>query len=91
MFRRRTLAEGRALARVNRLSSSETVDAESKIGSGFGASGTPTFFVNGRRLSGAHPYDKFKELVDEEIPKAKAKLASGTPRASLYDEIVGLK
>jgi protein-disulfide isomerase len=32
-----------------------------------GASGTPAFFVNGRFLSGAQPFAKFKELIDEEL------------------------
>jgi protein-disulfide isomerase len=33
-------------------------------------SGTPAFFVNGRMLSGAQPFEKFKELIDEELAAA---------------------
>lgn len=69
----------------------QTIEADSKMGNGFGAIGTPTFFVNGRKLSGAQPYERFKQVVDEELPKARAKLASGTSRANLYDELVGLR
>ena len=29
--------------------------------------GTPTFFVNGRSLVGAQPFEKFKELIDQEL------------------------
>jgi protein-disulfide isomerase len=29
--------------------------------------GTPAFFVNGRFLSGAQPYESFKRLIDEEL------------------------
>jgi protein-disulfide isomerase len=29
--------------------------------------GTPAFFVNGRFLSGAKPFDDFKKLIDEEL------------------------
>ena len=31
------------------------------------ASGTPHFFINGRRLVGAQPYEKFQKIIDEEI------------------------
>ncbi len=36
-----------------------------------GASGTPTSFVNGRKLEGAVPFANFKTLIDEELAKAK--------------------
>jgi protein-disulfide isomerase len=36
-----------------------------------GASGTPTFFINGRRLVGAQPVDQFKKIIDEELAKKK--------------------
>ncbi|UCE84867.1 MAG: thioredoxin domain-containing protein [Deltaproteobacteria bacterium] len=32
-----------------------------------GATGTPAFFINGRLLSGAQPYEAFKARVDEEL------------------------
>ena len=32
-----------------------------------GVSGTPTFFVNGRKLVGAQPYEQFKSLIDKEL------------------------
>jgi protein-disulfide isomerase len=34
-----------------------------------GATGTPTFFINGTRLVGAQPADKFKEVIDAELKK----------------------
>lgn len=34
-----------------------------------GVTGTPAFFINGRRLSGAQPYSEFKRIFDEEIAK----------------------
>jgi protein-disulfide isomerase len=34
-----------------------------------GVSGTPGFFVNGRFLSGAQPFESFKRLIDEELAK----------------------
>jgi protein-disulfide isomerase len=36
-----------------------------------GQIGTPTFFVNGRKISGALPFDSFKSVIDEELAKVK--------------------
>ena len=56
--------------------------------SDFEAGGTPHFFINGRRLVGAQPAEKFKAIIDEEIVRAKKLLAAGTPRFKLYDKLV---
>jgi protein-disulfide isomerase len=53
-----------------------------------GVTGTPAFFVNGRFLSGAQPFDRFKSLIDEEVTKADALLARGVKPAQLYAELV---
>jgi protein-disulfide isomerase len=34
-----------------------------------GASGTPTFYVNGRQIVGAQPVEEFSRLIDEELAK----------------------
>jgi len=62
----------------------QNVEADSKIANSVGASGTPTFFVNGRILVGAQPFEKFKELIDEEIKQADALIASGVPKSEIY-------
>ena len=36
-----------------------------------GVSGTPAFFINGRRLSGAMPYSEFKRIIDDELKSKK--------------------
>ncbi len=46
------------------------VDADSKQAASLGVTGTPGFFVNGRFLSGAKPFEDFKELIDEELGKS---------------------
>jgi protein-disulfide isomerase len=44
-----------------------------------GATGTPTLFVNCRKLVGAQPFEAFKTIIDEEIAKARgAKVDGGT-------------
>jgi protein-disulfide isomerase len=45
------------------------VDADLKAGNEAGVNGTPAFFINGRLLSGAQPYDEFKRVIDEELAR----------------------
>jgi protein-disulfide isomerase len=64
------------------------VDANQAQGTKLGARGTPAFFVNGRYLSGAQPADAFKKIIDEEMKKADALLAQGTPRDKVYEKVI---
>ncbi|MBI1818201.1 MAG: thioredoxin domain-containing protein [Deltaproteobacteria bacterium] len=41
------------------------VAKEVEVGNSVGVSGTPAFFINGRFLSGALPFESFKEIIDE--------------------------
>ena len=45
----------------------ERVDREAKEGNAVGATGTPTFFINGHILVGAQPVDAFKTAIDAEL------------------------
>jgi len=45
------------------------VEADMQVGSSLGANGTPTFFINGRKLVGAQPYDSFAKMIDEELQR----------------------
>jgi protein-disulfide isomerase len=47
----------------------DKVDDDAKQGAAVGATGTPTFFINGTRLVGAQPVDKFKAAIDAELKK----------------------
>ena len=60
------------------------VDDDNALAARVGANGTPHFYINGAELSGAQPFDKFKELIDAQLEKAKAKLASGVKADKLY-------
>ncbi len=46
------------------------VTADSQEGMRLGANGTPTFFINGRKLVGAVPFDSFKTIIDDELGKS---------------------
>jgi len=48
------------------------------------ARGTPAFYINGRKLSGAQPIEKFSTLIDEELAKAEALVRGGTRKAGVY-------
>jgi protein-disulfide isomerase len=43
------------------------IDTDSREARKLGATGTPAFFVNGLFLSGAKPFDAFKEVIDKEL------------------------
>ncbi|MBI3769855.1 MAG: DsbA family protein [Deltaproteobacteria bacterium] len=52
------------------------IDQDVADGMKVGVNGTPAFFVNGRMLSGAQPFEKFKEIIDDEIAAKKTASAS---------------
>jgi protein-disulfide isomerase len=57
----------------------------------FGISSTPSFFINGRFISGAQPIEQFSALIDQELKKANERIAAGTPAASYYQQWVMAK
>jgi hypothetical protein len=62
----------------------EQIQKEQKEMQVVGVGATPGFFINGRFLSGAQPIESFQTLIDEELKKAKERIASGTPQAAYY-------
>jgi protein-disulfide isomerase len=50
--------------------------------------GTPTFFINGRRLSGAQPIETFRATIEEEIAKALALTARGVRPEDVYGSLM---
>lgn len=54
----RCLASGRMAA---------VVASNKKLGESAGVNSTPSFFVNGRPLSGSQPFERFRELIDWEL------------------------
>ena len=43
------------------------VDKDKDYGASLGVQGTPGFFINGKFLAGAFPYQFFKEIIDKEL------------------------
>lgn len=47
------------------------VQQDVEEGGRVGVSGTPTFFINGRLLTGALPVDRFVQMIEEELARAR--------------------
>jgi protein-disulfide isomerase len=82
------LDEARVRNAIRNNTHAAEIEADVDLASDFKASGTPHFFINGQRLSGAQPLENFVTLVDAQLKVARALVANGTPRAKVYDEIL---
>jgi protein-disulfide isomerase len=47
------------------------VEADFAAANKLGVNSTPTFYINGRGLIGAQPYEAFKQIIDEELAATK--------------------
>jgi protein-disulfide isomerase len=60
------------------------VNDDTELGKKLGVQGTPNFFINGRPLRGAVPYEQFKTAVDDELTRAKKLIAKGTSSSKVF-------
>jgi protein-disulfide isomerase len=58
------------------------------LASALGATGTPAFFINGRKVTGAQPFESFRVVVEEELRKAEALVAAGTLPDQVYAQLM---
>lgn len=49
----------------------DIVDLDMKEANEIGVNATPSFFINGRSLDGAQPFESFKRVIDEELAVRK--------------------
>jgi protein-disulfide isomerase len=64
------------------------IQRDMDLATNLNVTGTPAFFVNGRRLpGGAAPLDAFSTLIDEELNKAEAMVRGGVPASQVYARI----
>jgi len=66
----------------------ELIAKDASYGQSVGADGTPSFFVNGKFISGAMPFDTFRTVIDEQIRKADDLLKKGVKQDKLYQALV---
>src|SRR5262249_50749723 len=65
------------------------IERERAALSELGVSGTPQVWINGRPVPGGYkPIEGLKPLIDEELSRAKERIAAGTPRDAYYAEWV---
>jgi protein-disulfide isomerase len=79
---------GKFKAALDSQKGKDAIEADAAAGGKIGAHGTPAFFINGKFLSGAQPYEMFKAKIDEELKNADALIAKGTPKAKVYEAIM---
>jgi protein-disulfide isomerase len=48
----------------------DLVERDLRAGQAYGVSGTPAFFVNGRPLVGAQPFEAFQQVIDDELARS---------------------
>ena len=47
----------------------KVIDDNYQLGQSVGVGGTPTFFINGQKITGAQPFANFKRIIDAELAK----------------------
>lgn len=47
----------------------QRIDGDSREAASLGVSSTPSFFINGRYLSGAKPFGSFQVVIEEELDR----------------------
>jgi len=57
-------------------SKTDAVAAESAEAASLGVQGTPGFFINGKFLGGAFPFENFKEIIDKELDGTSSTLCT---------------
>lgn len=69
------------IARVKRAWAAQrhrpAIERDAELALDYQARGTPHFFINGRRLSGAQPIEKFEALIQEQLEPARRLRAEG--------------
>jgi protein-disulfide isomerase len=64
------------------------IDREQAQGNKLGVSGTPAFFINGRKMVGAQPVDQFRANVEAELARAQDELRAGVRPENLYENLI---
>ena len=56
------------------------IDADSAEAAALGVTGTPAFFVNGKFMSGAKPFEEFARAINAELTKKNIPIPAGAPK-----------
>jgi protein-disulfide isomerase len=73
---------------IARRTHQEEIDADLELGEDLENKGTLHFFINGRRLDGAQPRERFEKMIEEELQTAQSAIAKGVPLKELYETLI---
>jgi protein-disulfide isomerase len=82
------LNEGRVKRALKNDVHKKLLENDTDLAASYEARSTPHFFINGVRLSGAQPLEKFVEAVERERTRGQSIVDAGLPRARVYAEIM---
>ncbi|APR83702.1 Periplasmic thiol:disulfide interchange protein DsbA [Minicystis rosea] len=77
----------KALRNVTQRKHAAKIEEDNDLADDVGAGGTPTFFINGRKIVGAQPIERFVAVIDEQLAAARAVVAKGIAPAKVYDTL----
>ena len=66
----------------------KAIEEDDTVADGFRATGTPHFFIDGRRVVGSQPLEKFVSIIDDELKKTQALATKGVTATGMYDALV---
>ena len=73
---------------LDRLTHAAEVRRDMRQARRLGVTSTPHFFINGRPLTGAQPFEAFDEIVSEELELAEQWRAEGVPADAIYEHAI---
>jgi protein-disulfide isomerase len=82
------LAWPAALSAIQNGKYNDVIDASVEQALELDARNAPTFFINGRRLSSALPYETFERAMEAALGDARRLLERGVPRSDVYRELM---
>jgi protein-disulfide isomerase len=65
------------------------ITKDQALGNELGVRGTPAFFVNGERMVGAQPLERFVPVIERQKKRAQELLANGVSKKVLYETLTG--
>ncbi|MBL8682060.1 MAG: thioredoxin domain-containing protein [Myxococcales bacterium] len=79
------------LSRVNLAIAQQThrpaIDRDTQLARQFGVDGTPTTFINGRRVLGARPIEEFEAAIQRALTDARAQVQQGVAITDVYERL----
>ncbi len=82
------LERGRAKRAIETAAHQDILDDDEALAVALKASGTPHFFINGIRVSGAQSLELFSQVIDVQLAKARELVRSGTPAMAVYTTLM---